>query len=274
MVLSAGDYDPDEPEGSKKPGSQYLSRKDFRWIVIILIVVGIVATPVCKGMADQRDKLVCATNIKAVYGAMMLYAVQNDDRLPPLYHVGDNGAPMIEDGKPLVWASLLGSYMTRRAGFFCPAADDDERMPALGDDGRKRADIELSFGMYLPMGAQPHMLLSHVQTTALIAETSNNGARGTFNPVPFLDLSGNVVPFDGFMVGYDDSNFSFTKETQWVTRLALRDVTDGKSLSSATPRHGAGIHVIYVDGHLGKLFGSDARIKNEFPDLIGKWRDR
>ena len=274
MVLSVGDYDPDEPESSKKPGSQYLSRKDLRWILLIVIVVGIAATPVYKGMRDQSEKLVCSTNIKAVYGAMMLYAAQNDDRLPPLYHIGENGAPMIEDGKPLVWASMLVPYMTRRAGFFCPAADDDELMPALGDDGRQRADIELSFGMYLPMGAQPHMLLSNVQTTALIVETSNSGARGTFNPMPFRDLTGRVVPFDGFMVGYDDSNFAFTKETRWVTRLALRDATDGDSLSGATPRHGAGIHVIYVDGHLGKLFGRDARVKNEYPDLVGKWRDR
>ena len=274
MVFSVGDFDPDEPEGSKRPGSQYMSRKDLRWIFLILVALGIIATPVFKGMRDQRDKQVCASNIKAVYGSMMIYAALNDDRLPPLYNIGDNGAPMLSDGKPLVWASLLVPYMTKRASFLCPSAEDSEKMPALGDDGRKRADIELAYGMYLPMGAQPHMLLSNLQTTALIAETSNNGALGAFNPLPFRDVSGNVVPFDAFMVGFDDSNFEFTEETRWVTRLALRGATDGESLKDAKPRHGAGIHVVYVDGHLGKLFGSNAEVDNIYPDLGGTWRNR
>ncbi|MCH7944938.1 MAG: hypothetical protein IIC73_02835 [Armatimonadetes bacterium] len=274
MVLSVGEYDPDEPDGSKRPWSQYMSRKDLRWIAIILVVLVIAATPVFKGMRDQRDKQVCASNIKAIYGSMMIYAALNDDRLPPLYDIGDNGAPMISDGKPLVWASLLGSGMTRRASFVCPSAEDSEKMPALGDDGQKRADIELTYGMYLPMGSQPHMNLQSPTTTALIVETSNNGAMGAFNPLPFRDLSGKVVPFDAFMVGFDDSNVEFTEDTRWVTRLALRGASDGESLKDAKPRHGAGIHMMYVDGHLGKLFGPDAEVDNVYPDLGGKWRIR
>ncbi|MCH8979333.1 MAG: hypothetical protein IH945_08850 [Armatimonadetes bacterium] len=274
MVLSVGEYDPDEPEGSKRPGTQYISRKDLRWIFVILVVLVIAALPVFKGMRDQRDKSVCASNIKAIYGSMMLYAALNDDRLPPLYDIGDNGAPMMYDGKPLVWASLLAPAMTKRASFLCPSAEEGEAMPALGDDGEKLVDMELTYGMYLSMGSQPHMRLESPTTTALILETSNNGAMGAFNPLPFRDLSGQVVPFDAFMVGFDDSNVEFTEYTRWVTRLALRGAPDGESLKDAKPRHAAGIHVVYVDGHLGKLFGPDADVDNVYPDLGGLWRSR
>lgn len=273
MVLSVGDYDPDEPEGSKKSGSQYMSRKDLRWIVIIIFALLIAGTPVWMGMRDQRNKQVCKTNIRAIHAAMFLYAAENDDRLPPLYHVGDNGAPMLFDDKPIVWASLLVPYMTKRAGFVCPAAEDSEKMSAYADDGDKRADIELTYGMYLPMSSQPHLLLDSPKTTALIAETSNGGAMGTFNPLPFRDLTGKIVPFDAFMIGYDDSNTEFSEETNWVTRLALRETTDGESLKEAKPRHGAGIHVMYVDGHMRLIFGKDAEVKNLYPNLTGLWQN-
>ncbi len=274
MVSSVGDYDPDEPEGSKKPGSQYMSRKDLRWIFIIMIVLVGAGMPVWYGMRDQRNKQVCASNIKAIYNSMMLYATLNDDRLPPLYNIGGNGAPMLTGGKPIVWASLLTQSMNKRATFSCPSAEDSEKMPALGDDGNKRVDIELTYGMYLPMGSQAHMLLSNPKTTALIAETSNGGAMGTFNPMPFRDLAGNVVPFDAFMVGFDNSNVDFNEDTRWVTRLALRGAPTGEDLKGAEPRHGAGIHVMFVDGHLGKIFGSRAEVDFLSPDLRGLWANR
>jgi hypothetical protein len=274
-MLGTQQYDTDAPEGAKQ-SSAYMSRKDIKWIVAILIVLFVVGWPVWYAFMEQRDKQVCATNMRGIYEAMMLYAEQNDSRLPPLYHVGENGAPYLSDGKPFVWASLLLPYMNQRAKFYCPASEESERMPTIGYDERtdERADFDLTYGMYLPMGTIPHLLATNASDTALLLETTNNGALGTYNPVPFRDANGDVVPFDAFMVGFNDSNEMLTPDSKWVTRLAFRDAAKGYESGKAIPRHGLGIHVIFLDGHKGFFKAPNAKVRNIFPDADGPWRTR
>ncbi len=273
-MLSTTNYDVDAPEDAPKAGSAYMSKKDIKWIVGILVVLFALGAPLWMAFMEQRDKQVCASNMQGIYGAMMLYAEQNDSRLPPLYHVGENGAPMLSDGKPFVWASLLVPYMNTRANFYCPAAEDEEKMAAIGFDGRRRKDVQLTYGMYLPMGTFPHLLAANSGDTALLVETINHGARDSFNPVPFKDADGNPVPFDAFMVGFNDSNDGLTAESSSVTRLAFRNAKNGYDSKQALPRHGLGIHVFYLDGHKGFLKPASGRIKNLFPDVDGPWRTR
>jgi hypothetical protein len=212
--------------------------------------------------------------MKGIYEAMMLYAEQNDSRLPPLYEIGANNAPALYEGKPQVWASLLVPYMNQRAEFYCPAAEESEKMPTIGHDGRKRADFDLTYGMYLPMGSFPHLLASNASNTALLLETSNNGALDSYNPMPFRNEEGDVVPFDAFMVGFNDSNVQLTPKSESVTRLAFRNVQDGYDSKTATPRHRVGIHVFYLDGHKAFFKAPNAEIKNLFPEAEGPWRTR
>jgi hypothetical protein len=263
-------FDVDAPEDAPHAKASHITKKDVRWMVGILLVLGIIGTPLYFMFQQQRDKQVCATNMHAIWQAMMLYASENGDRLPPLYNVGPNGAPALNsEGKPLVWATLLKPYMNNRAEFFCPAAEEDEKMPAIGDD---EGDILLTYGMYVAMGATPHMLLAKPDDTALLVETSNNGAQGSFNPLPFRDENGNVVPFDAFSAAYDDSNQMLTPDSRWITRLAIRGVANGYETEGSTPRHGRGIHLFYVNGTKGYIKSPDAHIQNIFPDAEGPWR--
>ncbi len=273
-MLTAQQFDVDAPEGAKQTSSAYLSKKDVHIILIVVGVVIAIGIPIYYAFKQQGEKQVCATNMHAIYNAMMQYAEQNDSRLPPLYEIGENGAPLIMDGKPSVWASQLVPYMNARAKFFCSAAEEDEKMQALGYDGRKRRDIELTYAMYLPMGAFPYLLAANQSDTALLVESSNFGAQGCFNPVPFRDAAGNLVPFDAFMAGFDDSNEALTPDSKHVTRLAFRNVSKGYGTEDAFPRHGLGIHVFYLDGHKGFFKPGNAQIKNIFPDVEGPWRTR
>ncbi len=273
-MLTTQQFDVDAPEDAKQTSSIYLSKKDVRVILIVIGVVIAIGIPLYYAFMQQRDKQVCATNMHAIYNAMMQYAEQNDQRLPPLYEVGDNGTPQIVGGKPSVWASQLVPYMNARANFFCPAAEEDEKMPALGYDGRNRKDVDLTYGMYLPMGTFPYLLATSQSDTAVLVETSNHGSQGSFNPVPFRDSNGNVIPFDAFMAGFDDGNEALSPESKFITRLAFRNVSKGYESNDAVMRHGAGIHVFYLDGHKGFLKPANAHIKNIFPDVEKPWRTR
>ncbi len=273
-MLTAQQFDVDAPEDAPKTSSAYLSKKDVRMIIGVIVVVIAIGTPLYYAFMQQRDKQVCAANMNEIYKAMMQYAEQNDSRLPPLYEIGENGAPMVQSGKASVWASQLVPFINPRHDFVCPAAEDDEKMPAQGYDGRKRKDFDLTYGMYLPMGAFPYLLSASQSDTALILETSNHGSQGSFNPVPFLDANGDEVPFDAFMVGFDDSNAALTPESKFVTRLAIRGVSKGYNSKDAVTRHGLGIHVIYLDGHKGFMKSGNAELKNLFPDVERPWRTR
>ena len=273
--MSTPNYDVDAPEGATKTQTAYYSKKDVKWVSIILAVLIVVGIPVWYGFRDQRNKQVCAGNMKAAYDAMIQYAEQNDSRLPPLYEVGPGGAPKLFGGRPVVWTTQVSPYMSPRFNFVCPSAENDELMKTTGQDANgKSREIDLTYGMYVPMSASPYMLLSKPDTTALIAETSNNGAQGSFDPLPFKDPQGHIVPFDGFMVGFDDSNSKLTPTSRFVTRLAIRNVSKGYSSKDALTRHGIGIHLFFVDGHSRFLHAADAEINNVFPDVGPPWRTK
>jgi prepilin-type processing-associated H-X9-DG protein len=273
-MLVTPNYDVDAPEGAPKSSSAYLSKKDLKWVIAIIVVLGLIGGPLWYAFLEQRNKQVCASNMKGIFEAMLLYSEENDSRLPPLYTVGENGAPMVMDGKPHVWASLLVPYKNARAEFYCPAAEEDEKMPAIGYDGRTRKDFDLTYGMYLPMGAFPHMLAMNSSDTAVLVETSNHGAQETYNPMPFRNAAGQPVPFDAFMAGFDDSNEGLTPDSKFVTRLAFRGASKGYGDEGVLARHGKGIHVFYLDGHKGFMQPPRAEIKNIFPDADGPWRTR
>jgi hypothetical protein len=266
VITTAQQYDVDAPEGAQQ-NSSYWSKKDLRYIAGILLIIAVIFTPAYFGFLEQRDKQVCGNNMHAIYNAMMQYAEQNDSRLPPMYEIGGNGAPAISSGKPSVWASQLVPFMNPRANFFCPASKHDERMAANGHDGRVEKDFELTYGMYLPMSAFPYLLVANPSNTALIVETSNFGSQGSFNPMPFTDASGKLVPFDAFMVGYDNSNVELTPEAKRVTRLAFRGQGQG-----GHARHSKGLHIFHIDGHKEFITPGADKIKNIYPEVEGPWR--
>jgi hypothetical protein len=102
-----------------------------------------------------------------------------------------------------------------------------------------RIDVALSYGM-LSSGDTARRY--EIRDDAiLLAETIGSGACGSFNPLP---LGG----ADGFMIGYDNSNFFPDGESKYVTRLAF--FGEGPSPLGLMSVHPQGVNAIRADGSL------------------------
>ena len=82
-------------------------------------------------------------------------------------------------------------------------------------------------------------------------------------------------PVDGFIIGWDDSNFAFKFETTAVTRLAFKNVDDGKfSSNDADSRHKGHINALLVGGGLHHLVPRDSFTEKTGNRLTGFWEAR
>ncbi|MBX3110605.1 MAG: hypothetical protein KF857_01235 [Fimbriimonadaceae bacterium] len=276
MILATEAYDPDAPEGSKPRGSDYISGKDLRWIALILVVLAALGYPIYNHMREDSQRTICKRNLSAISKAVIGYAEVYDGRYPPLYVEGDNQTPYLDKGKPIVWASTVSAYMSSYGTFTCPAASKEEatHIHTQTKDGPGEAD--LTYGMYGPLATRPEQEVARPESTVLVTETANMGARKTFAPVDFQNSKSEVVPFNGFLVGWDNSNFTWDEKTKYVTHLAFYDTADGVFEDDKTPaRHGRTIMCLYADGSLGRLVPSNAMVTNDGGGgLSGLWASR
>ncbi len=262
-------YDADAPEGSSELGSQYISKKDIIWILAAIIVLGIVMAIVGPSMKKRADESNCKSYMHAISSAVNQYAVMNDG-FPPLYAVGENGSPALVDGKPIVWASVIPA-LPKGAKHTCPAAKHNESVRVNGKsvatsmfqkNDQVLNHIDLSYGMFSALSGRKVSDVANDDQTVLIAETANHGANGVYNPLPFTLENGSEVPFDGFVIGFNNSNGLPDAESKSVTRLAFPGTKDGKFDDKRTDaRHGANVFAIFVDGHIGRLVPSDTKLK-------------
>jgi prepilin-type processing-associated H-X9-DG protein len=252
-------YSVDEPEGSGVSSHTYLSFRDIRTLAIVLLAFFLAMTPIYVSMRRQSEKHRCLQNIREIGAAMNQYATLNDDRLPPIYATGAQLEPQTDAmGRPFAYAALLTDFMSPRVNFRCPGAHADEETivqhPARTDVG-----LPLTYGIYAPYSHYPRGQIPDPAQVVVLAETSNYGSRGTFNPSPFRDPAGDVVPVDGFLIGFENDNFDH-RGSSAVTRLAFYDTRDGDFSAEKRSRHSDGIHVLYADGHYGVLPPPGARI--------------
>ena len=285
MILTTGQYDADTPDGDKGYQSQYITKKDAIRIGIVLVVLIILFIPVYRIMKSNGDKTVAKRNLRGAWFAMGIYSEGYDQRYPALFQEGENGAPYLENDMPVVWASQLSGLLPSGVDLKDSAADDSEVCRVNGTvldtksgPGKTEVDfIELTYGMYAPLATRPTSDVLNPSSTVLVAQTSNSGARGTFNPLPFRRSDGTVVPFDGFMVGWDTTNRDFydigaLEDANSVTRLAFFDTEDGEfEGSNAEGRHGRSIYTIHVDGTLGEISSSDALIRKSGGRVTRHW---
>jgi hypothetical protein len=171
---------------------------------------------------------------------------------------GPNDTPGLgSTGRPYTWASDVSEMMSPRASFKCPTATDAE---VTWIEGRERS-IPLTYGMYAPYGGYLRNIVPNPDQTVLIAETTNFGALQTYDPVPFKTLEGDVVPFDGFVIGWDHSNREPSEHSKMVTRLAFPNTKDGAFTKDGPARHDGGIHALSASGAMLPLLKpSSARI--------------
>lgn len=231
-----------------------MSKKDVKVLGIVLVVAIVVLIPAYNIWKRKAESYECKMNVGQIGKAIGLYAEQNDDRFPPVYataeNVGPGLDPMVDDhGAPFTWASLVKDGMNSRTSFKCPSADSRDNVP-IQSDGQNV--LEMSYGMYSPYGGFPRNLVENPDATILIGETCNFGARKTADPVHFSDRSGKDIRADGFLIGFDKSNFD-PKDARYITRLAIYDTVGGTYKETSESRHDGGIHVLYCDGHTGQL---------------------
>ncbi len=263
MILQADAYDPTESDD--RPRVSHISKKDLKWGLLIVLVLVLMLWPVWIRLKMQRDKHVCKDNLSQMAKALQIYALDNSDRLPPAYVAGDNYEPRLFKGRAVSWISLIApGVRSPGSNFECPAAQPDEMAPNAGPDG---TTIMSSYGLFGAVAAAPLANIPNPQWVAMIAETSNGGAQGTYNPSPMKDPAGQIVP-DGYIVGFDNSNFLPTDSSIEVyaksakaTRLAFYETKSGQFKADGVARHPGGIHILFVDMHVETLLPTVAVIK-------------
>lgn len=270
ILASVSEYDTDNPEGAKGYSSQYINKKDVRWIALIIAVLALASIPVYGILKKNSDRTACKRNINGMYKAISLYAESYDGRFPPLYQTGENNSPYLENGKPIVWASVIAPLLPTNANFKCPACKDSEVTPINGKIVDKKSGpkekvidgISLTYGMFAAMSARPISDFADPTASILIAETANYGAENTYNPVPFKLNDGTEVPFDGFCIGWNTGNQEYiNKESTLVTRLAFYGTANGNfDDDKITARHDSYIHAINVGGNLSFLKPGRAKV--------------
>jgi hypothetical protein len=244
MSFAPAEYDPDRPEGSGS--SQYVTRKDIRRFGISAIVIFFCLIPVYQYYKGETQASLCKRNIGAIYKALEAYAEEYDGRLPAAYERETPGSdkPRLVGGLPITWASVIQPYFNPRASFKCPSADDDEVCLVAHPEGQGKK-IELTYGMALTVELMPLNRIEDQGRTILIAESSNLGSKGAYDPLP---LSGG----DGFVLGFSNSN-AFDSDARHsataITRMAFPNTKDGKFNLDGESRHRQGIWALYASGH-------------------------
>lgn len=276
MIFAANAYDPDEPEGSKRRGSEYANRKFLLAFILGILAVLAMLYPLFEKLKRERFAATCKSNLGAISKALQQYAADNNDTLPPVYQAfgGDDKAILDPNQKlPMTWATIVKGYLRTEKEAKCPAC-------AEGEAGKLQDGLELSYGMYVPLGMRSPGLMSNPARTAMLTETSNLGFRGVANPKPLLDVDGKPLTVDTFAIGFDSGNLPHPntyKASNYVSRLSFYDASTGDFREDGACRHPSGIHVIFADGSLGTIKPPAANVRRmgkETNDLIGIWATR
>ena len=263
-------YDPLAPEGDSSARNQYISRKDFKVIGIVLVLLGLGLYPIYRYQVRQAEKSICTSNMKAVFDAVNMYAESKDDRFPPIYRTGEGILPGLGDsGKPYTWCDDVQPLMNKRFSFVCPAAGKDE-VATCENPTSTNGVLQTSYGMYFPYSAYPRSLVPNPDQAAVFAETSNLGSNGSYDPQRMVDSHGTTIP-DGFVIGWDDGNSAPDAKTRFVTRLAYPGSGDGVFSKTGDARHDGGIHVMSVSGQVRLLPPSSAGFEHGIGSSAGIW---
>jgi len=268
--MDSDNYDPLAPEGDTGARSAYISRKDFKVIGIILVLLTAGLYPIYRYQVRQAQKSICTSNMKAIYDAVNMYAESKDDRFPPIYRTGEGILPGLGDsGKPYTWCDDIQPLMSKRYSFICPSADKDD-LSTCESPSSSTGILQSSYGMYFPYSAYNRSLIADPDQTAVFAETSNQGGNDSYDPLKMTDSHGTVLP-DGFVIGWDDSNAAPDGQTRFVTRLAYPGSSQGKFSKSGESRHDGGIHVLMASGELRLLGPESARFEHSAGSFTGLW---
>lgn len=233
------------------PRNEYLTRRDFQIGCVGVAVLVALFIPFYLRWKAGSERYRCELNFKAVGLAMQVYTAQYDDRFPPTYIPSDDGTPQYDSkSRADSWASIIVTMagFDKQRSFRCPSSSDDEVARAAGAGG---STLEMTYGMYAPFSTYPEKLVPDPANAILIAESSNAGAQGTFDPTPFPAGPNGKID-DGFLLGWEKSNSQppgLKVKPSEITRLAFRQAKSGL-VPNLAGRHDDSIYVMYADGHI------------------------
>lgn len=257
----------EEDRDVERRKNPYLSQKGFRWMLLgfSLAVLGALAY-IKLVWEPARWPLHIKGDLRAIHAALFLYAEQNDDGLPMAYITTAGDVPLADSqGRPAVWASNLADYISSVEHFTSPAIPKEWGTPFAYRD-RQTDELKgatLSYGILSWMTLPPTRTYLLEDTQVMAAESISSGNGGSYNPRP---VPGGLP--DGFLIGYNDSNFQPTAESKFVTRLAL--VGTGKDPTALQPVHPGGVLVLFPDGRVASLPPAEAEIPRG--TLKSRWR--
>ncbi|MEQ1821234.1 MAG: hypothetical protein ABL949_01870 [Fimbriimonadaceae bacterium] len=267
-------YDPNAVE--ETPRSSLVTRKDLIKGAVILFVLTIMGCPIYGKMLEDRNKQLCKRNLGEISQALLLYSSENSDRLPPVYEANADGSARLSDGRAYTWISNVSPYVSNPTVFECPACKEDEFSL---NEGAKGDAIKCGYGMFGALNARPLSDIANQQSEVMISETSNGGSQDSYNPTP-------IVGFDGFMIGFEKTNFlpddapASRRDSALVSRLAFRGTktgifgekgSDGKMIEKLG-RHNGGNHFVFADGHIETRGSRMMQIERIFgKEITGHW---
>lgn len=265
-------YATDEPEGSTATKSQYMSKKDVKSLVAIMLVLAVVLFPIYQKLRGDGERVMCANNMKAASQAMLTYCDNNNDRFPPVFYPDSEGAPALLDGLPITWVTLVDEGMKPDRTYVCPRSTPEERSKSVPFSGSK--PIESSYGMWSGIALQSKGLME--EKPIMIAETVSGSALNAFNP---MQMNGGN---DGYAIGLDSSNLQGQAindtvdfgTAKAVTRLAFGDTAKGVFSGKVFGRHEKINHAVDVNGRLIHITSSQALVRTQGQCLIGLWGTR
>lgn len=237
--------------------SDLVSKADVKKFLVGLVVVAVVLSPIFFYLRENAYRATCGKNLLQLYKGITLYAAENNDRLPPVYVTSQTDAPYIERGAANTWVQLIEGQTKESVSTVCQSAGAEDRVMVHSESGSRG----LTYGMFAPLGGEPMDLIDNPDQAVLLGETANMGASGTYDPMPFKDASGEVVPYDGFVIGFNDSNLLPTDASKAVTRLAFPDTADGQFKLDGRTRHRDGIQIVTASGRLRTIKPDMAYLK-------------
>ncbi|RYG31109.1 hypothetical protein EON81_23600 [bacterium] len=262
-------YDPQAVDDSPAK-SEYFTRKDAKWLLLLIVVAVIAGYPLYKWGLEKRNKALCVGNIKALGEALNLYTESYDDRYPPLFESDAAGSPNVADGRtPVTWASFVYGQHNGRTSLVCPAAEENEA--STTEWGGKPQPI--TYGLYAAHASVTRSTIDSPDDTILIAETTALGVLGSYDPLPYRDHAGQPVS-DAYVIGWNNSNTAPNAQTKSVTRLAFRDTGNGTFGAESHSRHEGGIQAVTVSGRGLILTPSSSLTSWNVSTLRGQWRNQ
>ncbi len=96
-------------------------------LIELLVVIGIIAIlaailfPVFSSVRAKARQMTCLSNMRQIGMAILMYAQDNDDQLPPSAHRLPGGGGM--NSRSLIWPAYVAPYVKSTRVFVCPLAE-------------------------------------------------------------------------------------------------------------------------------------------------------